>query len=281
MTQAKLRIELVPKTCWYTNVRSNVPKRTWDILRRRAYRKAKRRCEICGGKGEKWPVECHEIWHYDDGNYVQRLKGLIALCPFCHEVKHIGLASLRGRGEIAIKHLAQVNGWSKSKAEKHVASASRLWQKRSKHEWTLNLSWLDQLDIPINKRDLEKAVNRVKKNIVNTAPQIVEAEMGQAIILIRAKRIQLVNRDDIVARVSGREITHDIWNISANRLIRRLQCSNCKAGEVTVRDVIVAENDRGEIIETEEFFENKCCYHMLAVLIWEELLPKRSPRPSR
>lgn len=51
--------------------------------------------KVCGGRGEKWPVECHEMWQYDDKNHVQKLAGLIALCPDYHKVKHIGYASIK------------------------------------------------------------------------------------------------------------------------------------------------------------------------------------------
>ena len=59
----KLTIELVPKTAWYKNVRSEVSKDRWDELRKECYRNANYKCEVCGGTGPKWPVECHEIWH--------------------------------------------------------------------------------------------------------------------------------------------------------------------------------------------------------------------------
>ena len=87
-----LTIELVPSTCWFSNVRDHVSKSIWDKLRKATYRQSNYRCEICGDRGSKHPVECHEIWHYDDDKYIQTLTGLTALCPDCHRVKHIGLA---------------------------------------------------------------------------------------------------------------------------------------------------------------------------------------------
>jgi len=81
----KLTIELVPSTAWYSNVRSNVSKEVWDIIRKKSYAKANYKCEVCGdvgtnqGVGHK--VECHEIWHYDDDSHTQTLTGLISLCP--------------------------------------------------------------------------------------------------------------------------------------------------------------------------------------------------------
>lgn len=140
--KAELTIELVPQSCWYSNVRSNVSKETWDTLRKQVYRRADYHCEICGGQGDNWPVECHEIWYYDDKRKVQRLEGLIALCPSCHEVKHIGLAGSRGRGSAAAAHLARVNGWSERQARRYIVAAFELWEKRSGYEWALDLSWL-------------------------------------------------------------------------------------------------------------------------------------------
>jgi hypothetical protein len=140
----KLEIELVPKTCWFSNVRSHVSKGEWDRLRNDVYHKANYVCEICGGVGSKHPVECHEIWHYDDETHTQRLDGLIALCPSCHGVKHIGLAGMKGDIGEAVAHLARVNGWKMLEAEKYVSAALRIWKERSQHEWKLDLSWLEQ-----------------------------------------------------------------------------------------------------------------------------------------
>lgn len=140
--QTRLTVELVPSTCWYTNVRSNVPKATWDRLRRQVAAEAGQRCEICGGRGRRWPVECHEVWHYDDEAKVQRLERLIALCPACHEVKHAGLASKRGRLPAVIQRLAAVNGWSEDDAALYLEAVFETWAQRSRHQWTLDISVL-------------------------------------------------------------------------------------------------------------------------------------------
>ena len=79
-----LTIELVPRTAWLVNVRSEVSKSEWDKLRRATYKAAGYRCEICNGKGHKHPVECHEVFEYDDEEKSQTLKRLIAICPKCN-----------------------------------------------------------------------------------------------------------------------------------------------------------------------------------------------------
>jgi hypothetical protein len=139
-----LDIELVPSTVWYTNLRSELTKAQWDHLRKNCYRAAGYVCEVCGGKGPKWPVECHEIWDFDDVAHTQTLTGLIALCPSCHEVKHFGLASKRGRGDDARDHLMKVNRFCQSDANAYIDDAFRLWSERSEHEWTLDISWVEE-----------------------------------------------------------------------------------------------------------------------------------------
>src|SRR5574337_1863360 len=88
----KLTIELVPQTSWMNNVRAVLTTKRWDILRGIVADQAWNVCEICGGVGPKHPVECHEIWEYDEKNRTQKLAGMIALCPDCHMVKHFGFA---------------------------------------------------------------------------------------------------------------------------------------------------------------------------------------------
>jgi UDP-N-acetylglucosamine transferase subunit ALG13 len=78
-----LEPELVPKTCWYSNVRSCVSPNDWDILRKECFTLINNLCEICGGKGNKWPVECHEVWEYDEANKIQKL---VRTSPFAHNV---------------------------------------------------------------------------------------------------------------------------------------------------------------------------------------------------
>lgn len=94
--------------------------------------------------GEKHPVECHEIWHYDDEKHIQKLTGLTALCPSCHQVKHIGLARVRGKEAEAKKHLAKVNNWSNLEVEKYLTTVWSQWRKRSQNNWKLDLSWLEK-----------------------------------------------------------------------------------------------------------------------------------------
>lgn len=146
---ARLTIELVPRTSWYSNVRSNVSEAEWDRLRRPVYQRAGSRCEICGGRGQKHPVECHEVWLYDDAAGIQRLVDLIALCPPCHGVKHLGRSHLKGKGDDAIEQLMRVNGWTAERAEGYVDLVLDIWKLRSVVLWRLDLAWLAERGVAV------------------------------------------------------------------------------------------------------------------------------------
>jgi hypothetical protein len=158
--RTRLTVELVPSTCWFSNLRSELSKDEWDRLRRATYERAGQRCEVCGQKGSAHPVECHEVWEYDDKQHVQRLAGLVALCPACHESKHMGYASTTGRSAQARTHLARVNGWSMDSVELYLEAEFEQWSIRSQHEWTLDLSWLEQFGIEISPKRPSRANRR-------------------------------------------------------------------------------------------------------------------------
>ena len=155
---ARLTIELVPRTSWYSNVRSNVSEAEWDRLRRPVYHRAGSRCEICGGRGQKHPVECHEVWLYDDAAGIQRLVDLIALCPSCHGVKHLGRSHVKGGGDEAIEQLMRVNGWTGARAEAYVDLVLDIWKLRSLVPWRLDLGWLAERGVsgPAEGRSVER-----------------------------------------------------------------------------------------------------------------------------
>ena len=145
---ARLGVELVPSTCWYSNVRSLLPKKEWDRLRKISYEYADFKCEICKesglDQGYKHALECHEIWNYNEKTHVQKLDGLVSLCPKCHIVKHIGRANAMGNQAIAFEHLEKVNGWSHKQVVTHVAKEFDVYKERSKHEWNIDLTVLTE-----------------------------------------------------------------------------------------------------------------------------------------
>ncbi len=151
MSELILTIELVPSTCWFSNVRAVLSKSQWNVVKKQVSTAAYDTCQICGGTGPKHPVECHEIWHYDERKLIQKLMGMIALCPACHMVKHIGLARLRGKEERAIRHLMKINKITRPAALTYVQQAFEQWQERSQKEWKLDISCLKDYGIDVEK----------------------------------------------------------------------------------------------------------------------------------
>lgn len=151
MSNLRLSIELVPKTSWFGNVRSAVTSTRWKAICKRVYSSAYDTCEICGGIGPKHPVECHEIWSYDDDKKLQQLKGMIALCPDCHMVKHYGFAQVSGKEEKALRHFMKVNKLTKAKAQEYVTAAFTQWAIRSCDQWQIDISILSEYGIDVKQ----------------------------------------------------------------------------------------------------------------------------------
>lgn len=149
---AGLFVDLVPSSCWFTNVRSCVDVRDWDRLRRRVYGRAGQRCEVCGAEPDRdrdVRLEAHERWDFLEAPRVQKLIRLICLCNQCHEVTHVGFAQVQGTDQRALAHLMTVGGLSRRQAEEHVQRAFRTWEARSRATWTLDLSMLTEAGVRI------------------------------------------------------------------------------------------------------------------------------------
>jgi hypothetical protein len=138
----KLIPDLIPKTSFFVNLRSILTPEEWDVVRRATYSKAGHKCEFCGASGM---IHCHEVWVYDEATAIQKLVRLVAVCPACHEVFHLGLAEVKGRLKEALAHMMKVNGIGHSRALIIAEEAFRIWRQRSQITWTLDVSALDSL----------------------------------------------------------------------------------------------------------------------------------------
>ena len=152
MFGAGLFVDMVPASCWFTNVRSCVNERDWERLRRPIIRRAGQACEVCR-RGEDRAagrrLEVHERWHYDQASTTQTLRRLICLCSDCHTTTHLGLANIRGRATEALAHLREVTGMDDHQVARHVEAANQLWLERSQRDWTLDLSMLTDAGITV------------------------------------------------------------------------------------------------------------------------------------
>lgn len=155
----RLTIELVPRTCWYNNMRAALSPQQWNTLRESVYMQQRYRCGICAATGT---LHCHEQWHYDDERHQQTLHGFIALCEWCHHVKHIGLADVlarKGKLEFArvIEHFLRVNRCSRETFETHSHAAFVLWRERSRFQWETDLGAYSSL---VAHASMKKAVSK-------------------------------------------------------------------------------------------------------------------------
>jgi hypothetical protein len=142
-TDLKLVPDLIPATSFFKNLRTTLSSHEWDIVRFAIYRAANYRCQICGEQVRV--LDCHEVWEYDEKTGVQKLAGLLGICKDCHEVKHIGLAQMRGRMGQATDHMAKVNGMDRESTEAVIAEAFKIWRQRSQRKWTMDVSALESL----------------------------------------------------------------------------------------------------------------------------------------
>lgn len=137
----KLNFELVPDSCWYSNLRSILSPAQWDVVRREAYARAGGRCMICGAPTRR--LEAHERWEYDERNAVQKLADVVAICKSCHEVIHIGRTQLTGGEERASQHFMKVNGCTYAEYRKALGEANEAHRRRNLvPEWKLDLGYL-------------------------------------------------------------------------------------------------------------------------------------------
>lgn len=137
----RLQTELVPEPCWYSNMRKAMALAAWDKLRKQVYAQYGYRCGICGASAR---LHCHEIWQYDDKEHIQTLQGFIALCEWCHHVKHLGLADILAReGRLdydrVIAHFLTVNQCGWEDFELHRRQAFNQWRERNNYQWRTDL----------------------------------------------------------------------------------------------------------------------------------------------
>lgn len=132
----RLTPDLLPPCLHGWNLRTTVPECVWDEIRACCYQAAGYKCEICGGRGKgDHAVECHEhfaLTSRHGGKQSYALTRLLALCPDCHAVKHIGrsLTQRANRGlPRLLKHIARVNDSSIQEAEQLIRRAVKRWEQ--------------------------------------------------------------------------------------------------------------------------------------------------------
>lgn len=146
-----LLIEPIPEPLHGINLRILLTATEWKRLRDPIFEAAGHRCEICGGQGTRHPVEGDEVFSYNEETATAALRCIVAVCPQCHAVKHIGRTQQLGYEEAALDHLAIVNGWSAEQVSEHYEEAYTTWQRRSQIKWRMDFKILGD-DFPTPER---------------------------------------------------------------------------------------------------------------------------------
>ncbi len=144
----RLRADMLPPTVWGSNIRAmalTAGPKLWDALRFPVCAAAKNLCESCGNPApNNRRPDCHERWEFTTTGPtpVQRLRRLVALCPTCHEVQHIGLANIKGRIGDVQATLMRINNWTAREAKQDLQRAEHRYQAIKEIEFDLDLSVL-------------------------------------------------------------------------------------------------------------------------------------------
>ena len=163
----ELYIDLIPSSCWFTNVRSCVHPRDWDRLRRHVYERVNNKCECCNIDPGDESLEAHERWQYDEHTRTQKLVRLIALCNACHLATHLGFANAHGDLVKAGKQLNKLRNFTALDIERHYIESLEINKTRSAITWNLDLSLITDngiallTDIPDKDTRKEIAVSRL------------------------------------------------------------------------------------------------------------------------
>jgi hypothetical protein len=119
---------------------------------------------------------------------------MIALCPYCHEVKHIGNANVRGRGEHARAWLGQINQWNEHQLDLYLAYVFEVWEERSLHEWELDIVELAAYGIAVGTLPADLPPDAVRFDALAEPPAIGEAIAHPELGVLICEQIAAIDR---------------------------------------------------------------------------------------
>lgn len=138
----ELYIDLIPSSCWFTNVRYCVRPEDWDKIRKIVYSRINYHCETCGIDciKNKIPIEAHERWDYNYSTLTQKLVRLVGLCKNCHLTTHYGFSRMNGKEEQVKTHLMKIRNFNFEELKEHIDTRYAIWIEQNQYNWNLDLS---------------------------------------------------------------------------------------------------------------------------------------------
>lgn len=139
----KLHIELIPKTCWGSNLRTKLKKSDWDKIRKNIYSNEKMCCHICGEQCKS--LDAHEVWEFDEKNHIQKLLEIIGVCKPCHNSIHYGRAQQIAYEKQAQEQFLKFNDCEMIDLQEEFLRVQSDYIRRSKIDnWKLDLSFIEK-----------------------------------------------------------------------------------------------------------------------------------------
>ena len=153
----QLEIELIPEKSWGKSLAQLLPKKDWDVLRRKIYRRYNWTCQVCSAYSVR--VHCHEVWSYIDQRRTQRLVALTCLCEDCHNIKHWGRTiQLLHEGTYTQdyinklrRHYCEVNECTEMDMIKHIVKAGDRNLVRSRYRYKIDFTRLKKILKEVDK----------------------------------------------------------------------------------------------------------------------------------
>jgi len=100
-------------------------------------RAARRACQVYSDAASASPLNCHELWDYNDDQSTATLVGLRIQCRNCDSAVHMGRAVRLGFGNTALAQLVKVNLIGAREARMLYRSALDEWRLRNKKHWRI------------------------------------------------------------------------------------------------------------------------------------------------
>ncbi len=153
MSELKLTIDMLPKGAWNNDLSRTLPKKDWDTLREHCYKKANKKCQICGYETDE--LDAHEIWEFNKTNQTQTLKDIIGICTKCHGVKHFRNSIRLGYGNQAKAHFLHINKCSEMEFANHLNKSLIEYEELNKvYRWKMivDLNQFGGKNIKINSK---------------------------------------------------------------------------------------------------------------------------------
>jgi hypothetical protein len=134
----KLVPVLVPRPLWGINAHDLLDRDSWQCMRHDTFSRDNFHCFICE---QKRPLECHEVFSYDDVTGTATLVRLESRCADCHACNHLGRLLKRNRDGFkkALKRIGALNRLNPPEVISLVEQAFQVHKTRTR-PWQMKVA---------------------------------------------------------------------------------------------------------------------------------------------